>query len=171
MEAAAEELEVVGDGDERSGCDEDEQPEARVDRRADADSRRRGERRGRERHEHIRADPCLQRSPAQLVERVRRDAHPEEERQQRQPEDARPPTRGDRCADGDVREMPCRVRRVQQRDVVTPAAGCKRVERGTRRFVHARRPHVTMPPPRLSRLERTSRIPASYQSSSRRSSG
>ena len=68
-----------------------------------------------------------------------------------------PPLRRERGADHDVRQMPRGVRRMQQRHVVAPAAGCERVERRPRDVVHARRPQTTMPPPRLS-LVRARRI-------------
>src|SRR5262249_21060596 len=61
-------------------------------------------------------------------------------------------------ADCDVREVPRRVRRVEQRDVVTPSAPAKCVERRPYFFL---RPHVTTPPPRLSRLDLTPSRPAS----------
>ena len=51
-----------------------------------------------------------------------------------------------------------RVRRVEQRHVVAPAARPQRVERGPYLFL---RPHVTIPPPSESRRACTSSIPAS----------
>ena len=62
-----------------------------------------------------------------------------------------------RGADRDVRQMPERVRRVEKRDVVAPAAAAERVPGGLTFFL---RPHVTIPPPRESRLARTSSMPA-----------
>jgi len=75
--------------------------------------------------------------------------------------------RGERRADRDVREVPQRVRRVQQRHVVAPAAALERVERGP----YLLHPHVTMPPPRLSRFVRTSVTPAARQAATSRGTG
>ena len=53
-------------------------------------------------------------------------------------------------ADHDVAQVPGRVGRVQQRDVVAPAARGERVERRPR-LGHVRRPQRTVQPPRLRR--------------------
>src|SRR6476646_3238187 len=79
VQAAAEELEVVRDRDERSNSDESEQPEVCTQRYGDADPCRDGERRGSERDECSCRDPGREWVAVQLVERMRGDAHPEEE--------------------------------------------------------------------------------------------
>ena len=51
-------------------------------------------------------------APVTSRERVRADTHAEEERDQREAEDARPPARRERGPDDDVGEVPGGVRRV-----------------------------------------------------------
>src|SRR5439155_10409590 len=82
----------------------------------------------------------------------------------------RPPLGCERGPDHDVAQMPRRVRGMEEGDVVPPAAGRERVEGGPRFRTHTRRPQITIPPPRLSRRNRTSSIPAAAQSSSSRGS-
>ena len=104
-------------------------------------------------------DPRPQRPPVELVERVRADPDGEEERGERRQE-AVPGERGsERGADRDVAQVPGRVRRVEERDVVAPAAGRERVERGAACLSRHALPHMTMPPPRLSRRACTSSMP------------
>ena len=55
-----------------------------------------------------------------------------------------------RRPDDDVAEMPRRVGRMQQREVVAPAARSERVEGGTGQISSHGRPRSTTPPPRLS---------------------
>ena len=78
----------------------------------------------------------------QLVERVRSDADREEERGQRDQEPLDLEVRRQGRSDRDVGEMPERVRRMEQRQVVAPAARLQRVERRPAR-AHERRPQVT----------------------------
>ena len=80
--------------------------------------------------------------PVQLVERVRSDSDREEERGERDEQPVDLEVRGERGSDRDVREMPQRVRRMEQRQVVAPAARLQRVERRPAR-AHERRPQVT----------------------------
>ena len=87
----------------------------------------------------------------ELVQRVRADAEGEEEGRDREAEDPEVEPRREPRADRDVREVPQRVRRVEQRHVVAPAARGERVERGPRAVRHVFRPQTTMPPPRLRR--------------------
>ncbi len=61
----------------------------------------------------------------------------------------------------DIGQMPERVGRVEQGDVVAPAAGLERVERRALLDFHFPRPHMTTPPPKLRRRKRTSVMPAS----------
>ena len=130
MEPAAEQLEVVGGHERGADRDEREDPERLRDRDRDPDRRARRDRDDRQRDEHPGRDARPQRPSVELVERVRADAHREREREHGEPE--RPPGDDGReaAADDDVREVPGRVRRVQQRDVVAPAAAPERVERG-----------------------------------------
>ena len=83
-----------------------------MDRGDDADRGRPGQRHDGERGQRLRPDPGLQRPSVELVERVRADTHAEEERDQREAEDARPPARRERGPDDDVGEVPGGVRRV-----------------------------------------------------------
>ena len=78
----------------------------------------------------------------QLVERVRSDADREEERGERDQEPVDLEVRREGGSDRDVREMPQRVRRMQQRQVVAPAARLQRIERRPA-LAHERRPQVT----------------------------
>ena len=96
---------------------------------ADRDSTR--NRCDRESHEHRARDPRLQRPPVELVQRVRADPHGQEESGDRGEEAVPCEGGGQRCADGDVAQMPGRVGQVEQRDVVPPAPGGESVERGT----------------------------------------
>src|ERR1700675_1571210 len=95
------------------------------------------------------------------------DAHPEEKRKEGEAEHVALEVGSKPCSDRDVREMPERVRRMQQRDVVAPSPWRERVEGGTGGAGHVRRPQVTIPPPRLRRCEVAPAIPAASQSSSR----
>src|SRR6266576_2601295 len=171
VKAPAEELEVVGHGDERPCRDERKQPEAGAERHNDPDDARACERGDGERDERRLADARLERTSVQLVESVRRDAHAEEEREQTEAEHRVLEVRSQRGADCNVREVPQGVRRVKQRHVVAPPARRECIEGGTGGAGHARRPQVTIPPPRLSRRDVTPPIPAPCQSWSRCSSG
>src|SRR4029079_17404191 len=82
VETAAEELEVVGHGDEHPGCDKHEQPETRAYGDCDADCCCAGQRGDRKRDERRVANACLEGTSVQLVESMRRDGHTEKEREQ-----------------------------------------------------------------------------------------
>ena len=160
MEETAEQLEVVGDHDERPEGHERNERRRPRDRRVDAECDGSGNRYSRKRDQRSVRDSRLQRPSHPFVERVRADAHREAEGEHRRC-GARPREMRRKCsADRDVRQVPCRVRRVEQRDVVAPAARSQRVKRRARLGTHARRPQTTMPPPRLSRCARTSSMPA-----------
>src|SRR5205085_4779194 len=79
VEQPAEELQVVGGGDEGAEGDEGQQPEVVRDRDRNSDRTRPGKRAGRERAEDNGRNPRLQRASIQLVERMRADAEAEEE--------------------------------------------------------------------------------------------
>ena len=81
--AAAEQLEVVGEDEERPGCDEGEQPERPREGGPDADRGSGGDGHDREADEHARRDLRRERPPVQLVERVRADPEREEEGERR----------------------------------------------------------------------------------------
>ena len=172
VEGACEQLEVVRDDDEGADGDEDEQPERPRDGDSDADAGRARDRGCRERPEHWWRDARLERSAAQLVQGMRSDAHRKRERERR-PAEQRPVHSRRECgAHCDVREVPQRVRRVEERDVVAPATRAECIERGPgpcRR--HVRRPQTTIPPPTLKRRAVTSARPASRQASRRLGSG
>ena len=167
VEASAEELEVVRDDDEAAEGDEaraarashaiaptiaDARPRRRSRRAASADERRR---RG------IRV--CSGR-PVQLVERVRADADREEERGERGAEPRPGERRRERGADRDIAQVPERVRRVEERDVVAPAARRKRVERRPRLASLTRAVPRSRPAAEAQPATRTSSTPASRQS-------
>ena len=171
MQASAEELQVVGADDERPGCDEREQPEIVGEGAADPDTHGDGDRAAGQEHEHPVGNLRRQRPTVELVERMRPDADGEEEPGERGDQPAWPPVRSECRSDHDVAEVPERVRRVQDRRVVTPATGRKRVERGARLDAHPLCPQMTIPPPRLRRRHLTSSIPAACQRSSWRSNG
>src|SRR5919201_734002 len=132
VQAAAEELEVVGDDESGSGRNEDEKPEIALHGDDDSDRCGGGDRRRREGDQRPGWDQRLQRAPAQLIERVRADTHREEEREQRPAEQVAVKVRRQGGADHDVRKVPRRIRRMNEGYVIAPAARCKRVERGPR---------------------------------------
>src|SRR4051812_26963216 len=82
VQAAAEQLEVVCDRDERSNSDEGEQPEVRAHRYGNADSCRGSERCDGEHGKCPCRDPGFEWTTMQFVERMRADAHAEEEREE-----------------------------------------------------------------------------------------
>src|SRR5262249_2812600 len=145
------ELEVVGRDEHRADDDEREQPPAPRARCADADRTRAGERYDGDHDEDGRRDPRAQRAALELVQRVSGYAEREEEREERPGQPVQVEVGCECRADGDIGEVPERVRRVQQRHVVPPAAALERVERGP----YFLRPHVTSPPPTLSRFAST----------------
>ena len=169
VERAAEQLQVVGHHEERAGDDEDAEPGRDLDHAVDAE--RDGAREPRDGHgdEHGARDSRAERTPVQLVERVRREPHRQEERQQGLPQPSQLHVGGERGTDHDVGEMPQRVRGVQQGPPVPPPAGRHRVEGGPRRarvaLSHADdpafTPHITTAAPSVSSRDRTWRMPAS----------
>ena len=170
VHGAAEELEVVGHDEHTADRDEGEQPEVASRRDDDPDRGSGGDGDTRKRREAALGNVCLQRPASELVEGVRSDSHREKEGEQRPPEQARTELRRERGPDHDVGQMPQRVRRMEQRDVVAPTTRPQCVERRAR-VVHARAPHMTKPPPRLRRFVCTSLIPASLHARSSLSSG
>ena len=167
--ANAGELEVVRDDGRRADGDEREQPPVLARCNDDPDRDRTANREGGRGGEHSRGDSRLEWASVQLVQRVRADSHREQECEHGQAEQPPAEVRCERSADRNVRQMPERVRRMQQRHVIAPAAGCERVERGARAGArrHARRPQTTIPPPRLMRRARTSAIPAARHNAAR----
>src|SRR5207248_8387554 len=170
VKAAAEELEVLSARDEGAEGNERQQPEVEGDGDRNPDRGGACERAGGEDDEDRRRDPRPERTAVQLVESVRADAEAEEEGRHRQREPCSLDVRGEGRADDDVAQVPGRVRQVEQRHVVAPAAGSERVEGGTC-LAHARLPQITIAPPRLKRRCRNSSMPAARQSSSWRSNG
>ena len=103
-------------------------------RAGDAERDRADEPDGGQRPQRAARDGGAQRPAVQLVEAVRGDADREGEGRQRRRPAGRRRGRARRRADRDVGEVPGRVRRVQERHVVAPAAGRERVERGRDRL-------------------------------------
>ena len=79
--------------------------------------------------QHAVADARPERPAPQLVQRVRGDAHAQEEPGERQDQVVAGEDDRGHGAERHVRQVPRRVRRVQQRPPVAPAAGRQRVER------------------------------------------
>src|SRR5207253_1387042 len=92
------------------------------DRCRDSDSDGARERATGESPEHAVRNPRAERPVVKLVERVRADPETEKERDEAGTEPQRAPVGGERGADHDIAEVPERVRGVQERDVVAPAA-------------------------------------------------
>src|SRR5207245_3146685 len=104
-----------------------------------------------------------QRPAAQLVEDMRADADGEKEGGEGQPQPPRAPLGRERGSDYHIAQVPERVRRVEERDVVAPAAARERVERRPCSRTHVStcfRPQITMAPPTPRRRCRTSSMPA-----------
>ncbi len=171
VEAAAEELEVVGEHGQRrrrrrTGA-------ASTRRRTGRRSRCRPRRRARPRPATASArseSPGPERVAVELVERVRRDPDRQEERTERRPQARRVELGRRRGAERHVAQMPGRVRGMKDRDDVAPSARGQGVERGRARGrplgapsrrppQPSRTPENTTPPPRLIRRTRTSRDP------------
>jgi hypothetical protein len=122
VKAAAERLEVVRDDDEGACGDKHEEP--RIDRESpnDADRHGGGDRDNREPDEHACWNLRAERSPVQLVECMRPDAHRESECDERRPETGDGELRAQGGSDGHEGEVPGGIGRVQERDVVAPTA-------------------------------------------------
>ena len=128
VKPAAEELEVVGHHDERPHGDERHEAHRHRRRADDPDRHRPCQRHSGQADEHAVGQLRAQWSAVELVQRVRAHSHPEEERREgRRQSIAVELWRRDR-PEGDVAQMPGRVRRVQQRDDVRDLAAPDRVE-------------------------------------------
>ena len=123
MEAAAEELDVVRHDDERPENDEREEQRSPGEGCGETDGGGAPDRRGCEHHQDPVGDRGPQRASVELVERMRADPEREEERGETPEQSLDGKGRCERCADHDIGQMPERVGRVEQRDVVAPAAG------------------------------------------------
>ena len=149
MEQPIGELEVVRDDDERAERDERDEPPGDLDRSDDADGDGAREPDPGDHLQHCPGDGRLQGPAPELVEGVGRQAHAQEEGERGGAEAAPVEDGGRRRPDRHVRQVPRRVRRMQQRPVVAPSAGGQRVERRPRLAHEAFTPHKTIPPPRL----------------------
>jgi hypothetical protein len=122
MEAPPGELQVVREHQEQPDGDEEREPGLEGNGAHDADRAGTHERDTGERDENPIGDLRAQRSPVQFVEGVRTDSHCECERD----DDGAEPFPGhygrEAATQDDVRQMPRRVRRMEQRHIVPPAA-------------------------------------------------
>ena len=172
MHPPAEQLEVVAEDEERADRDEDEQPGPDGGDPDDAESAREDETPGSGADEPGGRNRGAQRAAVELVEGMGGDADGEEEREHRRDEASGVGVWRERRADDDVRQVPRRVRRVQQGPPVAPAAGARGVERGP---CHGQpsglRAHITSPPPRLIERTPTSTSPAASQARTVHSTG
>ncbi len=164
MHDPTQQFEVVPEHEERAHRDEDQESRAGAAHARNAEYQRAHQGDRGDGDEDAARYACVQWSSVHLVERVRGDPDGEEE-----PDDGRgePETvcvRRERGADDDVREVPGRVRRMQDGPPVAPAPGTRRVERRARRSHRSGfRAHMTMPPPRLiARVCRSVRPAASH---------
>ncbi len=109
-----------------------EQPEHRTEHgdRGDAERRGAGETKRPKCDEHARGDARAEWASPQLIKRVRGHADREPEREQGTQDDAGIGRRREGRAEQHVRQMPCGVGRMEQRQVIAPATGPQRVERG-----------------------------------------
>ena len=124
------ELEVVGDDEEAARRDEEEQPGRPGQGGGDADRNGAADRHSGKRDQDAGRDPGAQRTPVQLVERMRPDSEREEKRGQRGQQPPACELGGQRRADRNVRgARRCRGSEAASRS--PPAAGLERVERGT----------------------------------------
>ena len=149
------ELEVVGGHRDRPDRDEHEQPEAPgVARRRSRSPPPRPARPPRARRAPAR-DRRPERTVLQLVKCVRGDAHRQEERQQRPEQPVEVKVRRERRAERHIGQVPepCTAGGAASRSRASRHGGARRT-RALRLFL---RPHVTTPPPRLSRRVATSR--------------
>ena len=103
VEGAAEELEVVGDDEEAARRDEEEQPGRPGQGGGDADRNGAADRHSGKRDQDAGRDPGAQRTPVQLVERMRPDSEREEKRGQRGQQPPACELGGQRRADRNVR--------------------------------------------------------------------
>src|SRR6476620_10836544 len=148
MERPVEPLEVVRERDERPDDDEPQHPRRDDDRTVDAERDRASQPYECDRDEHDRWDRGPEGSTVQLIEGVRAQTDRPEEGKHR-PGEVPEVDVGDRAGtDDDVREVPQRVRRVEQGHVVAPSAGREGIER--RSFplrCHRFNPQVTIAAP------------------------
>src|SRR5262245_18053596 len=186
MEASPAKFQVVRKDQEESNRDEEGEPGPKGERahnadRAGACDRDTGER-GKDSVRNLRP----QWSPVQLVEGVATDSDREGKRGDGGAEPFPRDDGREAATDDDVREMPCRVWRMEQRHVVPPAAAreCVPGRTGDRLHrsghdavgrtlvaAHVFCPHMTTAAPKLSRLASTWLSPAACHHSSCRSSG
>jgi hypothetical protein len=129
VHASAQELEVVRGDESCTERDERHDPEGRLERHSDPDRARDRDGPDGETDEHGGWDPRPEGPAMELVERVRPDAHREREREHGEAEPPPRDARREAAADDDVGEVPRRVREMEERHVVPPAAGSERVER------------------------------------------
>ena len=121
--------------DHKCGAESDENQKPQTDLRCRDRPERDGatERERAERNEYARRDLCTERSALKFVERMRGDAHRQKERKESAGHHARIGHRSQSGPEQHVREVPQRVRRVQQRPVIADPTGTQGVERGTAR--------------------------------------
>ena len=129
MEAPPEQLEVVCHDDERPGGDQRRELHRDHDQAGQSDRDRAHEPNGGQRDERAVGEPCCQWSAVQLVQRVRAHPNPEEKRSERRRETVPVQHGSGGRTQGDIAQVPGRVRRVQERDDVAPATRSQRVER------------------------------------------
>ena len=120
------------------------------------------ERDGSDRDEHTVRYRRPQRPAPELVERVRRQAHAEEEPEQAQSEPVQVQLRRGRRPERDVGEVPDGVGRVQEGPPVAPTSRCERVERRPVLGHDDFTPQSTTADPNRNDLVRTWRIPAAW---------
>ena len=132
MKPAPGQLEVVAGHEQGAGDDERRQQRRHLDRAEHADRDRAHESAGRECDQRPAAQAGPERPAVELVERVCADPDGEKERAERGRQTVGVHDRRGRRAQGDVAQVPGRVRRVEQRDEVPPAPGTQRIEGGAR---------------------------------------
>ena len=120
MHNAAEPFEVVGDDKHGADADERQQPDATHQPAVDGST---GDREGRDDRQCAVTDAGAQRVTVAFIEGVRADTQPKKEAEQCPAETLEPDRVHQRGADGDVRQVPRGVRRVQQRQPIAPATG------------------------------------------------
>ena len=130
MDPAVEQFEVVSQDEQRTDCDEREQPEADGGHADDAQRAREKQTAGGEPDEPRGRNVGVQRSAVEFVECMGRDADGEEEREQRRKQAPNVDMRRQGRTDDDIRQVPRRVRGMEQRPPIAPAASACGVERG-----------------------------------------
>ena len=128
MDHSAKELKVVGDDQQRTKDQEGDEGPTDTGYSGDTESNRCGQPHNGDGHERPGGDVCPEGAAVQFVERVRRQPHGEEERQERGHQPRHVDARCKAGADDDVGQMPCRVRGMEQGPPIAPAAGPGGVE-------------------------------------------